>query len=99
MAEVVLVGAGHAHLHVISQARWFRDRGHFLTVIDPGEFWYSGMAAGVLGGQYAPEDDRVDVAEFAARHDVEWIPERATTVDRGGRKVRLANGSTRGYDI
>src|SRR5947209_4469363 len=59
--RVVLLGAGHAHLDAIRHARSFTRRGFDLTVVAPGPFWYSGLATGMLGGEYAPEDDQIDV--------------------------------------
>ena len=41
---VILVGAGHVHLYVIAHAEALIARGARVVFIDPGEFWYSGLA-------------------------------------------------------
>lgn len=58
--QLVAVGAGHAHLHLAQHAGTLAQRGIALTLIDPGRFWYSGLATGMLGGQYSAEQDTVD---------------------------------------
>ena len=47
---VILVGAGHVHLYVAAHAKALVERGARVVLIDPGEFWYSGLATGMLGG-------------------------------------------------
>jgi NADH dehydrogenase FAD-containing subunit len=96
---VVLVGAGHAHLHVITHAPRLRTLGARVIVIDPGEFWYSGLATGMLGGMYAPEEDRIDVCRLAARSGVEFIRDRVVGVHAGERRVILSSGSDLNYDL
>ena len=60
--KIGLIGGGHAHLHIIANAEKFRLAGLTLTLIDPGDFWYSGMASGLLGGSYKPDNLRIDLA-------------------------------------
>ena len=72
---VVLVGAGHAHLHIANQAADYANAGARLVLIDPGAFWYSGMATGLLGGRYAPEDDQIEPGKLIRRGG-EFIQDR-----------------------
>ena len=69
--HVVLVGAGHAHLHVAKCAAAFGR----LTLIDPGLFWYSGIATGMLGGTYDRADDVIDPKTLVERHGGTNAPE------------------------
>lgn len=85
----VLLGAGHAHLHVIASAERFRRIGHELVVVAPDAFWYSGLATGMLGGHYPPELDRIDVSALAARHGARFLRDRAIGLDREARTVLL----------
>ena len=87
--HAVLVGAGHAHLHVIASAEDFRRRGHKLTVIAPDAFWYSGLATGMVGGLYPPELDRIDVAALASRHGARFVQDRVVGLDPQARRVLL----------
>jgi len=96
---VLLVGAGHAHLHVITHSSRLRGLGARVLVVDPGEFWYSGLATGMLGGMYAPDEDRIDVRRLAARSGVEFVPDRVVGIHPEERKVILASGSDLSYDF
>ncbi len=89
---VVLVGAGHAHLHVVSNARAFTTRGVRMVLVDPGIFWYSGLATGMLSGQYDPADDQIDVADLALRFGAEFIPGKVSSISREHKRVVLEGG-------
>ena len=94
----VLVGAGHAHLHIIQAARRFGDRGHRLVVVAPRHFFYSGLATGVLGGEYDPALDRIDVAALSARCGAAFVEGRVVGLDRDARLLRLHDGASVPYD-
>lgn len=96
--DVVLIGAGHAHLHLIKHAGRFRDCGVRLTLIDPHGFWYSGLATGVLGGMYPPELDYVDPEPLIAEGGGRWIRDRLVGLDPQQRIVTLESGQTLHYD-
>src|SRR5690606_33026782 len=96
--DVILVGAGHAHLHLIKHASRFRDRGVRLTVIDPNGFWYSGLATGVLGGMYPPELDYVDPEPLITKGGGRLIRDRLVGLDPQKRIVILESGETIDYD-
>jgi selenide,water dikinase len=49
-APLLLAGAGHAHLHLLANRQRLPMRE--VVLIEPGGFWYSGMASGVLGARY-----------------------------------------------
>ncbi|MCW8194086.1 pyridine nucleotide-disulfide oxidoreductase [Proteobacteria bacterium 005FR1] len=102
MAEqktVVLVGAGHAHLYVAARARDFRARGYRLVVVDPGTFWYSGLATGMLGGMAEPADDQLDAEKLVLCQGGEFVRDRVVEVDLGERRLSLAGGSELSYDL
>ncbi|WP_348674762.1 FAD-dependent oxidoreductase [uncultured Abyssibacter sp.] len=96
--RVVLVGAGHAHLHVIRHAARFRDIGATLTVIAPRAFRYSGLATSVLGGRHAPEQDTLDIAAFCDAQGAEFVEGEVAAVDTDARVVRLVSGESRTFD-
>ena len=86
-SRAVLLGAGHAHLDAIRHARSFTSRGFELVVVAPGPFWYSGLATGMLGGEYSPEEDQVDVARLVERRR-RTFHSRHGSDDRPARAVR-----------
>jgi len=62
-------------------------------------FWYSGMATGMLGGAYAPEDDQVDVAAVARDAGCTHLADMATGLEHSARVVRLASGGSVPFDV
>ena len=97
---ILLLGAGHAHLHVLKHAADHRRRGASVTAVSPGgQWWYSGMATGMLGGQYDVELDRVDAAALGREHGVAFVDARALRIDAGARAVALDDGRTLQYDV
>lgn len=96
--RVVLVGAGHAHLHTIKRAGAFVERGHEFVLVAPDDFWYSGLATGMLGGWYPPDLDRIDVGALVTRAGGRFIRDLVVGLDHGRRSVRFAGGDEIAYD-
>lgn len=97
--DIVLVGAGHAHLHVLKQAALFAARGYALTVIAPDDFWYSGAASGVLSGQYRPGSERIDIAALLAGSGAKLVRSRLASIDRAARRLVTEDGTLVPYDV
>ena len=96
--RLVLVGAGHAHLYTLKRAGSFVERGHEVTLIAPDDFWYSGLATGMLGGWYPPELDRIAVGALVSRAGGQFVQDYVTGIDTGGRTVTLGGGGALPYD-
>ena len=99
MRDVVLVGLGHAHLFVASQADRFRAAGLRVTLIDDGEFWYSSIGSGLLGGRYERADDVIEAEPFARGLGIAFRRGRAERIDRARREVVLEGGGRVPYDL
>src|SRR4029453_15043184 len=99
MRRVVLLGAGHAHLHVIAHAAELTRRQADVVIVAPDDFWYSGLATGVLAGQYEPALDVVDVGALARRAGGRFVRDLATAIDPAARQITLASGATIGDDL
>lgn len=97
--RVILIGAGHAHLHVAKHAVAFAKRGVDLVLVDPGKFWYSGLATGMLGGRYAKEEDTLDPGALARAHGGRAIRARLVRIDSAERCVYLDDGTALQYDF
>jgi NADH dehydrogenase FAD-containing subunit len=97
--RVVLVGAGHAHLHLLRRSDVFARRGIELILISPDGFWYSGLATGVLGGQYGTDLDFIDPEGLLQVCDGRYVRDRMTGLDRNRRSVLLENGDSELFDI
>ncbi len=97
-SRIVLVGAGHGHL--ITLAAWIRNRPSVqLDVVDPGRFAYSGMATGVVAGDYRIEEATLDPAPLVEAAGGRLHRGRVVDVDRARRVVTLDNGEQLPYDI
>ncbi len=97
--RVVLLGAGHAHLYVVRHSRRFIRHGVELVLVDPDQFWYSGMGTGMLGGMYLPGEDQIDPRQLTEQHGGVFVRDRAISLDHGRREVQLASGRTISYDV
>lgn len=97
--RVVLVGAGHAHLHILKNADVLRRLGAEVTIIAQDDFWYSGMATGMLAGLFPPQADRVDIGELATGTHVKLHRGIMIGVDRATREVLLKDGRRIEFDL
>ncbi|HKJ69437.1 MAG TPA: FAD-dependent oxidoreductase [bacterium] len=97
--QLVLVGAGHAHLHLAGNAETFLARNIRPLLIDPGKFWYSGMATGMLGGMYTADQDTVDPGRLITRHGGDFLRDRVKSINPSHKSVSLASGKVIPYDV
>lgn len=97
--RVVLVGAGHAHLHLVAQAARLRRCGVELCVLAPATFFYSGLAIATATGVSPPGANRIDVAALCARHGVEHHDVVVDDLDRAARRVRDDTGVWHEYEL
>ncbi len=97
--QIILVGGGHAHLRIVSQADDFHAAGVELILVDPGMFWYSGMATGMLGGRYSPEQDTIRLQDLCDRNGVAFRQTRAVALDRHRKELQTEAGETIPYDL
>ena len=96
--QLVLIGAGHAHLHIFQHVEAFTRQGIGVTLVDPGAFWYSGMATGMLGGQYACDQDRLDAGRVIEQRGGRFVQERVVGLDVDQHHVITDGGDAIRYD-
>ncbi|WP_069383735.1 NAD(P)/FAD-dependent oxidoreductase [Halomonas caseinilytica] len=94
---LLLIGAGHAHLHLLRHRH--RLPVERLVLVDPGGFWYSGLATGMLGGRCSPEADRIDPAALARRQGADACRARLVGLDARQRQAHLDDGRTLDYTL
>lgn len=99
MAHILLLGAGHVHLHVIRSCDQLQGAGPAVTVVAPDVFWYSGLASGVVAGDYPQELDRIDVEALATAAGATYVRATATAIDRRSKTVTTAEGQMVRYDV
>ena len=99
-ADLVLVGAGHAHVQVLR--RWMMDplAGVRLTlVVDRPEAVYSGMVPGWVAGDYSAHELTLDAVPLARRAGARVVLAAAESVDPGARRIALSGRPSLRYDV
>lgn len=97
--RLLLVGAGHAHLHLLRHASRLEAAGYRTTLVAPGRFDYSGSASGIAAGDRDPADGVIDVAALARRHRVDHRQGLVTDVDTLTRTATTDDGSRLAWDV
>ena len=97
--DLLLVGAGHAHLHLIARADDLREAGYAVRLLAPAAFRYSGVASATAAGDLPPSTGEVDVAALAARHGVEHVVGTLATLDLRARRAGTDAGRPLSYDV
>ena len=100
MSHLILVGAGHVHLGLFARLSRITDLGHRVTVISRSEsYCYSGMAPGVLGGQYSGSDITLNIQDIVQRTGVRFLPRSVVHINPSHRILTLDDASEESYDI
>ena len=100
MKHLVLVGGGHAHLHVLKALSVQTMVGAHVTLVSPfPRQMYSGMVPGLVAGHYSVDEISVALAPLAAAGKVDFLQTSATCVDANAKTVQLLSGDTLTYDV
>jgi selenide,water dikinase len=92
--RLVLVGGGHAHVHVLADLAARPPADVAVTLVSPGpRHHYSGMVPGYLQGTYAEDELTLDLAGLCARAGARLVEGLATGLDLAERAVLV--GATR----
>src|ERR1700722_15183693 len=80
--DIVLLGAGHAHVEVLRRFAMRPEPGVRLTLIgrEP-ETPYSGMLPGLIRGDYTHQEAHIDLAPLAALANARLVLAEATAFD------------------
>ena len=99
MTRLVLVGGGHAHLHVLADLAARPLAGAEVTLVSPSaQHHYSGMVPGFLQGTYTEAELTIDLAALAARAGARFVAAAAERIDVPGQRVDM--GATRlSFDV
>jgi selenide,water dikinase len=98
--DIVLLGAGHAHLEVLRRFALRPEPGVRLTLIgrEP-ETPYSGMLPGLLRGEYTHQQAHIDLAPLASMAKARLILAEATALDPETRTLAIADRPEVGFDL
>lgn len=98
--DVVLVGGGHAHVHVMTELARRPVPGLRLTLVSRDLATpYSGMLPGLVAGFYAHEEAHIDLTRLAARTGTRLVHAAACGLDRESRHVLLEGRPPVSYDL
>ena len=88
--DIVLLGAGHAHVEVLRRFAMRPEPGVRLTLIgrEP-ETPYSGMLPGLIRSEYTHQEAHIDLAPLAALANARLILAEATAIDPDARTVTM----------
>jgi pyridine nucleotide-disulfide oxidoreductase family protein len=98
--RLLLLGGGHAHVHVLREMGRERFAAAEVTLVTPFvRQIYSGMVPGVVAGHYRAEQAAIQLLPLAAAAGVTVLETAAVGLDAVRRAVRLASGQVLGYDV
>src|SRR5271168_778864 len=98
--DILLLGAGHAHVEVLRRFAMRPEPGVRLTLIgrEP-ETPYSGMLPGVIRGDYAPREAHIDLAPLAAAAGARLILGAAVSIQLEARTVTVSGRPDMPFDL
>jgi selenide, water dikinase len=100
LKDLVLVGGGHTHVHVLKSFGMKPLPGVRLTLVGRDvETPYSGMIPGFVAGHYTFDECHIDLAWLCASTGARLVRDEAVGVDRAGRRVLLKDGPAVSYDV
>jgi selenide, water dikinase len=98
--DLVLLGAGYAHVDVLRRFAIRPERGVRLTLIarEP-ETLHCGMLAGLIRGRYRFDEAHIDLALLSAAAGARLIVAEATSIDLAARAVTLSGRPDVAFDL
>ena len=100
MKHLVMLGAGHAHVHMLSTLAAQPPASTQITLVAPyPRQLYSGMVPGFVAGHYALDECVILLAPLLAGAKVTWLQRSVTALDAQTRRVTLDDGSVLDYDV
>lgn len=99
MKRVVFAGGGHAHLYSLRRTASFARRGHEVVLVNPSPYlYYSGMATGIISGNYASDENRIDVRRLVEGGGGRFIEGTVSRILHENRELLLESGQRVSYD-
>src|SRR5665213_1954756 len=92
LIDLVLLGAGHAHVEVLRRLAHRPDPRLRLTLItrEP-QTPYSGRLPALIRGECGPDEVHIDLGPLAAAADARLVIDEATSIDLITKRVAVSN--------
>jgi selenide,water dikinase len=98
--NVVLLGAGHAHLVFVKRWGMRPLPGVAVTLVsEAGVIPYSAMVPGHIGGDYSWDEITIDLVRLCQAVKVRFVAARVTGIDPRSRQVRFGARPPLAYDV
>jgi selenide, water dikinase len=98
--DIVLLGGGHAHVHVLKAFAMRPEPGVRLTLVTRDlETPYSGMLPGVIAGLYTEAEAHIDLVRLTSVAGARLIHAEAVGIDRQAKRVLLGGRPPIAYDL
>ena len=100
MKHLVLLGAGHAHVHVLEALATRRPANVRITLVAPQHSQlYSGMVPGFVAGHYTLDQCVIPLAGLLARCNARFVAGSAASINADANTLTLSNGQPIAYDL
>ena len=100
MKHLVLLGAGHAHVHVLEGFAARQTSDVRITLIAPQpEQLYSGMVPGFVAGHYTLDECVIQVKAMIARCGAQFVAGSVALINAGAQTLTLHDGQIIAYDF
>ncbi|TAM85111.1 FAD-dependent pyridine nucleotide-disulfide oxidoreductase [bacterium] len=98
--HLVLLGGGHANLHVLEALAHDPLEDCKVTLVSPwcGQI-YSGMLPGWVAGHYRLDECQIPLDQLAAAAGADFLHTPACSIDANHRRICLGGGNTISYDV
>lgn len=100
MKRLILLGGGHAHVHVLEALAARPLAGFEVVLVSPFERQiYSGMLPGWIAGHYPIEACALDLGRLAAEAGVRFVQATGESLDAAARTLDCNDGARLAYDL
>ncbi len=100
MKQVVLLGGGHAHVHVLQALAREPLAAAEVTLVTPfARLVYSGMVPGLVAGHYTVEQCTIPLPALAQAARIKLMESSVVQLDATARTLQLASGERMVYDV